>query len=191
MAASALGSADMNSPDLLPLGIGPIRQNGYVVEDMDAALHHWTTVLGVGPFYYVESVSLDWFRHRDSLAKPELSIALANSGSLQIELICQRDDTPSMFREFLAEGPEGLQHVAFWSTTYQADHDRLVERGYEPTQEGQIGGPDGRFTYFGSNGPRGTVLELSDISGAKGEFFAHIRKVSERWDGNRPIRPVS
>jgi len=189
--ASALGSADVDSPVPLPLGIGPIRQNGYVVQDMDAALHHWTNVLGVGPFYYVESVDLDWFRHRESLAKPELSIALANSGPLQIELICQRDDTPSMFREFLAAGTEGLQHVAFWSTAYQADHDRLVERGYQLTQEGQIGGPDGRFSYFASTGHRGTVLELSDVSGAKGDFFARIRKAAEHWDGSRPIRPVS
>ena len=184
-------SSDSHPSRSPALDLGPIRQNGYVVEDMDAALHHWTTVLGVGPFYYVEAVALDWFRHRSASETPELSIALANSGLLQIELICQRDETPSMFREFLAEGPEGLQHVAYWSTTYQADHDRLVEADYEPTQEGQIGGPDGRFAYFAANGPRGTVLELSDVSGAKGKFFEHIRKAGEGWDGSRPVRPVS
>jgi len=173
------------------LDLGPIRQNGYVVLDMDAALHHWTTVLGVGPFYVVDHVTLDWFRHRDSTAAPDLAIALANSGPLQIELICPRDDTPSMFREFMAEGPEGLQHTAWWSTRYQADHDRLLAAGYEPIQEGQIGGPDGRFAYFADGGPRGTVLELSDVSGAKGEFFDHIRNASEGWDGSRPIRRVS
>jgi hypothetical protein len=31
---------------------GEIRQNGYVVRDLTAALHHWTTVLGVDPFFY-------------------------------------------------------------------------------------------------------------------------------------------
>lgn len=30
---------------------GSLRQNGYVVRDIAAALHHWTTVLGVGPFF--------------------------------------------------------------------------------------------------------------------------------------------
>lgn len=36
--------------------LGNVRQNGYVVRDMDAALRHWTEVLGVGPFYYIEQV---------------------------------------------------------------------------------------------------------------------------------------
>jgi glyoxalase/bleomycin resistance protein/dioxygenase superfamily protein len=185
-------SSSENDPSRSPaLDLGPIRQNGYVVTDMEAALHHWTTVLGVGPFYLIETVALDWFRCRSSEEPPVMSIALANSGPLQIELICQHDETPSMFREFLADGPEGLQHIAYWSTRFQADHDRLVGAGYEPTQEGQIGGPDGRFAYFASAGPRGTVLELSDVSGAKGKFFEHIREASEGWDGSRPVRTVS
>jgi Glyoxalase/Bleomycin resistance protein/Dioxygenase superfamily len=185
-------SPSLSDPIRSPaLDLGPIRQFGYVVLDMDAALHHWTTVLGVGPFYLIERVALDWFRHRDSTTAPDLCIALANSGPLQIELICQRDETPSMFREFLAAGPEGLQHTAWWSTRYRADHDRLVGAGHEPTQEGQIGGPQGCFAYFADGGPRGTVLELSDVSGAKGEFFAHIAEASEGWDGSRPIRRVS
>jgi len=170
--------------------LGPIRQNGYVVNDMESALHHWTTVLGVGPFYLIESVSLDWFRFRGVSSTPELSIALANSGPLQIELICPRDDTETMYREFLAEGGEGLQHVAVWSTNYQRDYDRMMHNGFVPGQEGQIGGPDGRFVYFDTDGHRGSVLELSDVSGAKGAFFEHIRSAAERWDGNRPVRTV-
>jgi hypothetical protein len=31
---------------------GAIRQSGYVVRDIEAALRHWTSVLGVGPFFY-------------------------------------------------------------------------------------------------------------------------------------------
>jgi hypothetical protein len=30
---------------------GKVCQNGYVVRDIEAALKHWTEVLGVGPFY--------------------------------------------------------------------------------------------------------------------------------------------
>ena len=41
-----------------------------------------------------------------------MSIALANSGDLQIELIQQVNDAPSMYKEFLDAGHEGLQHVA-------------------------------------------------------------------------------
>ncbi len=32
-------------------GFGSVRQNGYVVRDIEAALKHWTEVLAVGPFF--------------------------------------------------------------------------------------------------------------------------------------------
>jgi len=34
------------------------------------------------------------------------------------------------------------------------------------------------------------VVEISDISGSKGAFFEHIRKVAAGWDGSDPIRDV-
>ncbi len=170
--------------------LGPIRQSGYVVNDMDKALAHWTTVLGVGPFYYIESVELDWFRHRGVDQSPQLSIALGNSGHLQIELICQRDETPTTYREFLESGEEGLQHIAYWTTEYQSDRDELLAAGHRIGQEGQIQGPDGRFAYFDTNGHRGTVMELSDVSGSKGECFERLRGVAQDWDGSRPVRKV-
>ena len=92
---------------------GPIRQNGYVVRDIEAAMKHWIDVLQVGPWFYIDRVQTDWFRHRGQDSTAELSIALANSGDLQIELIQQRNDAPSMYKEFLDSGREGLQHVAF------------------------------------------------------------------------------
>ena len=50
----------------------------------------------------------------------EMSVALANSGDLQIELIQQRNDAPSMYKEFLDSGREGLQHMSYWTRDYQA-----------------------------------------------------------------------
>ena len=56
--------------------------------------------------------------------------------------------------------------------------------------EGQIGGEQGRFAYFETPGHAGTIMEISDISGPKGRFFAHIRKIAASWDGSEPIRLV-
>ncbi len=66
---------------------GDIRQNGYVVRDIESAMKHWTEVLGVGPFFYFERVPVHDFRYRGEPSPVDLSIALANSGALQIELI--------------------------------------------------------------------------------------------------------
>ncbi len=86
-----------------------------------------------------------------------MSIALANSGPLQIELIEQRNDAPSMYRDFLAAGRVGA------------------------------GGP---FVYFETESHPGTLIELSEISGAKGRFFQHIAETARNWDGSEPVRSL-
>jgi hypothetical protein len=90
---------------------GPIAQLGYVVRDAHASMEQWIRN-GVGPWFHFERVKLDWFRHRGIASPLEMSVALANSGDVQIELIQQRNDAPSMYKEFLDAGREGLQHVA-------------------------------------------------------------------------------
>ncbi len=165
---------------------GPIRQNGYVVRDIEAALKHWTEVVGVGPFWYIERVPIEEFRYQGEVSPLEVSIALANSGDLQIELIQQRNEAPSMYRDFLSAGNEGLQHVACWTESFDRDLDAACAAGFTIGQSGQIGA-DGRFVYFESSGHVGTVVELSEISGAKGRFFARIREAAASWDGSNPI----
>ena len=169
---------------------GAIRQNGYVVRDIRAAMDHWVNVMGVGPWFYFERVKIDYFRHRGAPSNLEMSIALANSGDLQIELIQQRNDAPSMYREFLGSGREGLQHVAYWTKDYQAVYDHALSLGYKVGHEGQIGGEQGRFAYFDTESHPGTVIELSDISGPKGFFFEGVRHASIDWDGADPIREL-
>jgi hypothetical protein len=166
---------------------GQIRQNGYVVRDIESAMRHWTQMLGIGPFFYFERVPIEDFRYRGAPSPIEVSIALANSGPLQVELIQQRNEAPSMYRDFLAAGNEGLQHVAYWTETMDKDLARLSAAGLEVAQSGCIG-ENGRFVYFDTEQHPGTVVELSEISGPKGRFFAHIAEAARGWDGSDPIR---
>jgi len=105
---------------------GAVCQNGYVVRDIRGAMEHWHAVMGVGPWFYIDRVKMDYFRHRGQDSNAEVSIALANSGDLQIELIQQRNDAPSMYKEFLDAGREGLQHMSYWTREYQALRPRVV-----------------------------------------------------------------
>ena len=92
---------------------GKITQNGYVVRDIEAAMRHWSEVLGVGPWFYLEHTPIEEFEYRGAPSDCDVAIALANSGPLQIELIQQHNDAPSLYRDFLAAGNEGLQHIAY------------------------------------------------------------------------------
>jgi catechol 2,3-dioxygenase-like lactoylglutathione lyase family enzyme len=166
---------------------GEVRQNGYVVRDVEAAMRHWTEVLGVGPFFYFERVPMEDFRYRGTPSPLEVSIAVANSGSLQIELIQQRNDAPSMYRDFTDAGLEGLQHIAYWTEAFDADLARLEADGFRVGQSGRIG-EGGRFVYFETDAHPGSVIELSEVSGPKGRFFAHVAEQARNWDGSEPVR---
>jgi hypothetical protein len=167
---------------------GEIRQIGYVVRDIQSAMRYWIEVIGVGPFFYSEPRKAQNFKYRGNPSPIEISNALANSGSLQIELIQQHNDAPSMYLDFLRAGREGVQHVAYWTKTFDADLNRLLAAGYEIGQEGSVQGPQDRFVYFLNESHPGTVVELSEISGPKGESFRLIAEASRNWDGRDPIR---
>ena len=130
---------------------GAVTQNGYVVRDIQAAMRHWIEVLDVGPWYYIDRAPIVDFTYKGTPSPAEVSIALANSGTLQIELIQQRNDGPSMYHDFLQAGHEGLQHVAYWTTTFEADLARALDAGYVIGQSGRVGDP-GRFIYFQTEG---------------------------------------
>ncbi len=170
---------------------GEVRQIGYVVRDIQAAMRYWIEVVGVGPFFYLEPRTAQHTKYHGKLSPIETSNALANSGYLQIELIQQHNDAPSMFLDFLGSGREGMHHVAYWTKKFDEDLKRLTAAGYQIGQEGWVHSPDSRSVYFLNQSHPGTVIELSEISGPKGESFRLIAEASRGWDGKDPIRKRS
>jgi len=168
--------------------LGPIRQLGYVVDDIEAAMAHWHKVMGVGPWYYNPKVPIVNYRFDGQGYTPHNSVALANSGPIQVELIQIRNDVPSMYRDFMQAGNRGLQHVAFWTEDYDADLARMQGQGFTVKMSGEVG-VNGRFAYFDREYHPGTVIELSEVLGPKGRMFDLIREASIGWDGTDPVRP--
>ena len=167
---------------------GEIRQLGYVVRDIEAAMAFWSRTLGVGPWYYNPRVPIENYRYRGEAHEPHNSVALANSGFVQVELIQCRNDVPSMYRDFLQAGHTGLQHVAYWTQNYDEDLERARRSGMEVVMSGEVG-RNGRFCYFDTEFHPGAVVELSEVAGPKGEMFRMIREASQGWDGKDPVRP--
>ncbi|NUB14018.1 VOC family protein [Azospirillum brasilense] len=167
---------------------GQIRQAGYVVDDIEAAMDYWSRTLGIGPWFYNERVPIRNYTYRGERYEVHNSVALANSGPLQMELIQTRNDAPSMYRDFLKAGRTGLQHVAYWTENYDADLERLTGQGFQPVMSGEVG-EKGRFVYFDTEYHPGTVIELSEVAGPKGKMFDLIRNASLEWDGRDPVRP--
>ena len=171
---------------------GEIRQIAYLVPDIEAAMDYWVRALGVGPWYYNPKVPIRNYHYRGERYEPHNSVALANAGALQVELLQTRNDVPSMYRDFTRAGHTGLQHFAYWTESFDADLARAGAAGLVVCMSGEVG-ENGRFVYFeerehpGSH--PGTVIELSEVAGPKGRLFKLIRDAGRDWDGSDPIRP--
>lgn len=168
--------------------LGATRQLGYVVDDIESAMAHWHEVIGVGPWFYNPRVPIEDYMYDGKAYEVHNSVALANSGPIQVELIQTRNDAPSMYRDFMQAGHRGLQHIAFWTQNYDADLARLEGMGFKRKMSGKVG-KNGRFVYFDREAHPGTVIELSEVMGPKGRMFDMIREASQDWDGSDPVRP--
>jgi catechol 2,3-dioxygenase-like lactoylglutathione lyase family enzyme len=175
---------------------GPMRQLGFVVRDLDRALQYWTQTLGVGPFFVIRRLPLERFEYRGNPSPPPaVTIAIASSGELQVELIAQADDHPSAFRDRLNAGSDGLQHVSAWvnKAGYDADVARLKAAGVPIAHEGWLPGGGPRFAFFATDhAPGGFQFEVSDVGdpafSAMGET---IRQAAIGWDGSNPVRDLA
>lgn len=170
---------------------GAVRQVGYVVKDIEKAMDHWVK-LGVGPWFYKEDVGSTEFSYYGKPSRlPKVSIALANSGDLQIELIQQRDDAPSLYLDSLARNGECAQHVAYWTPDrFQEICKHLLELGYVEGHAGRMGVNRGPYAYFIHPEIPSAMFEISDSSGGKAEYFAEIKRAADNWDGSDPIRRI-
>ncbi len=122
-----------------------------------------------------------------------MSLALANWGDLQIEVIQQDDDHPTAWRDFLASGREGFQHVSSWLT--RAEYDAIMARaqtaGPPVMHEGVVPRIGERFAYLATdNGPGGFLFEPADVMDTCDPMMQMIANAAKDWDGRDPIRDL-
>lgn len=169
---------------------GGMRQLGMVVRDCEAAMRSWGD-LGVGPFFTLRFTVDDFILRGKPSAAPEVTLCFAHSGPLQIELIQQHNDVPSVWREFLESGREGAQHVAAWYAdhlTFDAKKAELAAAGFAVVQEGGSRAADARFAYYDTGTPGGLMFELSEAlipAGAAARLT--MEQAAENWDGRELV----
>ena len=159
-----------------------IIQYAWVVPNLETAARHWHATLGVGPFLINRDLKLTNPRYRGQPGGPRFSTAVAQSGSVQIELIEQLDEAPSVYRERVAAGATGFHHVAFIAGDFPAALAALTDQGHAVAADGQFG--DMRFAYVDTGPAIGCMTEIIEDKPAIRAFFDAIRKAAERWDGD-------
>ena len=164
--------------------LGPLAQIGYVVPDLKSAAMEWASRTGIGPWYIAEQVPLDYFRHRGVQSDIEIGIATAFTGSLEIELIAQHNDSPSDYRDVLKRSESDIHHVCFFPQDYDLALASLLSENLEVLQEGAIHGI--RFIYLLD--PESRIIEMADLpEDARKRREARMAEAVE-WNGSDPIR---
>jgi methylmalonyl-CoA/ethylmalonyl-CoA epimerase len=169
--------------------LGSVMQMAYVPGDFDAALRYWTETMGVGPFFSMEHISLLNCRYEGQAADIDFSIAIAYWGDLQVELVRQHNDAPSIYKHWRDEGREGLHHVCIVVDDMTRARQVCAAAGARVAQEGEVAG-GGEVIYVDAGGGPGGLIELIQLPQSTLDGFAAMRDVCRDWDGRDPVRKL-
>ncbi|WP_106401253.1 VOC family protein [Actinocorallia populi] len=174
----------------LPFPNRNFMQMCWVVPDLRAAIDSWVRAAGVGPFFWFDGVPCTDGRYRGRPAEfPAVTAAIAYAGDLQIELVCQDDDEPSIFSELVPRGRSGLHHAGLVCRDYETERDTYIEAGATLAFEGVIG--TSRTCWLDTSPTLGFMIELLEPSATRDAGFAAMRKAADIWDGTDPIVGLS
>ena len=162
-------------------------QMGFVVaDDVTTAATRWARVFGVGPFH-VLPVFDQHLMYRGQESTITCQVAVAQAGPVQIELIQQLCDRPSVFREWSRDGTCVFHQVATVTPDYDGKKAHLEKLGYEIAAE-SLSGSRVRTAYFDTLADFGFYTEVVESTPG---FLANLNKISQAaaaWDGTDGVR---
>lgn len=164
-------------------------QIAWVVPDLDAAIEHWARQAGVGPFFYFADVSYENGIYRGKPWQPvKFRAAIAQAGAMQIELIEQLEEGPSMFRELVPLGESRIHHMSTYTDNFEADLAHYRASGAEVVFSGLMKGAP--VCWLDTVASLGFMTELITANPEKEKVFKMFREAADTWDGVDPIRVI-
>jgi methylmalonyl-CoA/ethylmalonyl-CoA epimerase len=162
---------------------GVIKQIAYVVDDIDRAVQRWVDVFRAGPFFRLDGIRVDDLRYRGATVPAALSLAVGNSGGVQIELIELDDAAPSIYRE----RPHGVHHLAMLAADFEGETRRLEGQGHPVAMALTLPGV-ARVHYHDTLAAFGHFTELWESTDAMRALLTMVEDAARDWDGRDPIR---
>lgn len=163
--------------------LGAPMQLAFVPKDIDRSLHYWAGTLGAGPFFHLPELSLPETRYRGVRSDPVFSLWLGYWGDMQIELIRQHNDAPSIYRD--AADDQRLHHICLLVESLGTAMATVA--GAETMQTGEVPG-GGAVAYVQPE--QGPLVELLQPAPGTRELFAMMREAHRTWDGRDPVRAI-
>ena len=171
--------------------LATVMQTCFVVPDLARAIDYYVRTLNVGPFFVLPHRTQPDRVYRGSVAPIEVSLAMGFAGNMQIELIEQHDQAPSLFREAVAQRGYGFHHFGIAHDdvpgvlpTYLAEGFAVVGRSPVPTGGEVVFLEPPDRTHPG-------YLELLPATDDMDQRFTRFWQASVGWDGLDPVRPFA
>ena len=133
--------------------ITDVHHVGIAVRDLDEALGLFRDTLG-----------LPCVKQGEMPARG-VRVAMLAAGRSYLEVI-QPVDESSPFAKFIAEGGQGLHHVALWSTDVAADVAKLRDLGVSLEDREPRDGFTGRLSYLQASALEGVQIEIVEPEAA-------------------------
>ena len=171
---------------------GPVKQWGYLVKDLDQAMHSWVNQLGIGPFWGFRNVTLK-SHFNGTHSEVNMDVGLAYQNGVQIELIQQNnlENTDSPYSAFYnTDLTQSFQQVAYHS--YDIEASRATAKGASLTELGYVESATGdRYYYYTSDPLNGLVVEVMQMDETMADAFEACAQQADAWDGKDPYRLIS
>jgi hypothetical protein len=169
---------------------GPVTQLAYMTRDIHASIAYYTQQMGIGPWFLNERAQLTG-RYRGEPCAFLLSVAMADAGGVQLELMQTHDEVPTMYLDWTRRSfvRELQQHVCVWPDDYDAKIELAIQAGYENVQDGET--VNGRFIYLAHANSPDHVVEITEQTPMRRRFNAGVANAARVWDGREPVRAMA
>lgn len=162
----------------------------FVVPDFDVAVQRLIDS-GIGPIFVMKRIRVPG-RFRGKRHDALFSAAFTYTGACQYEFICQHDETPSAYKEFIDRNPAGgLHHTAYFAPDgFDAAMAAAKAKGteFEIVQEYIDPAGVAYEIYIEPKDKTNPLLAQLMVVGAMEPFFASMQAMAATWDGSDPIR---
>jgi methylmalonyl-CoA/ethylmalonyl-CoA epimerase len=166
---------------------GPIRQIAWVVGNLEASVHSWLRVSGVGPWTCFRNVALSG-RHRGQPTRVRMHVALGYQDGMEIELIEDLGAASSPYRSAAGEPLLGMHHVAWFSEDVAADVARGTARGMSLCFE--AGNEVTRVAYLEDAREPKLLFEFIEMNAVMRAGLEGRLAAARAWRGEEPVRVI-
>jgi hypothetical protein len=167
--------------------VGGIVQIAYTVKDIARGMADFSARLKLGPWFVTGPFVPSRGVYRGQPTDMSLTLAVAYSGHVMVELIEQHDDKPSVYQETIRTTGYGFHHFGICSRDFDADVARYEAAGC-PVVFSDVSPRGVRIVYVDTSATLPGMLEIIEATDALEAIYHSYFAAAQNWNGEDPVR---